>query len=156
MTLMGVATPAKGVGRESVARVQIPRSPPKNTGNHRFPVFLRFMTSFCLLMQIFFPENGRGSLQLFYPKRGVKAQNDGTLIVLFPLGSHSTTPTQLPLSGGVRADFIGSCDHILDRNMCIAQGGLIVRVTARSRDNAGLHTGARQLGHVGMAAAIRR
>ena len=154
---MGVATPAKGVGRESVARVQIPRSPPKNTGNHRFPVFLRFMTSFCLLMQIFFPENGRGSLQLFYLKRGVKAQNDGTLIVLFPLNSHSTTPTQLPLSGGgFRADLVGSCDHVLDRDMRIAQGGLIVRVTTRSRDNTRLHTGARQLSHVGMAAAIRR
>ena len=39
MTLMGFATPAKGVGRESVARVQIPRSPPKKPEQF-VPVFL--------------------------------------------------------------------------------------------------------------------
>ena len=42
MKFMDLFTPAKGVGRESVARVQIPRSPPKKTWIFRVFSFFVF------------------------------------------------------------------------------------------------------------------
>ena len=88
MKFMDLFTPAKGVGRESVARVQIPRSPPKNTGNHRFPVFLRFIPAFLFTELDILNTDWDRNLQLFTSERRPKMQCNWPVIVLFPLNSH--------------------------------------------------------------------